>query len=49
MKSFKQYNEAYTDAGALKQAEDETHADRRQESSPQRGLRSRRRLRGAAW
>ena len=26
MKSFKQYNEAYTDAGALKQAEDETHA-----------------------
>ena len=26
MKSFKQYNEAYTDAGTLKQAEDETHA-----------------------
>ena len=26
MKSFKQYNEAYTDAGTLKQTEDETHA-----------------------
>ena len=26
MKSFKQYNEAYTDAGTLKQTEDGTHA-----------------------